>query len=93
MTYYLKKHNHLSENDYDHVGIKIEYDLDQVNERINKMIENICTIFSSLSTTHFLEFKKTLLSQREKIVKEHSVKLNNFLIVIKIRIKVFLEYY
>ena len=40
----------------DHGEIKIEYDLDQVNERISKIIDNICTIFSSLPTTHFLEY-------------------------------------
>jgi hypothetical protein len=39
----------------DHGEVKIEYDLDQVNEKISKIIESICTIFSSLPTTHFLE--------------------------------------
>ena len=77
----------------DHGEIKIEYDLDQVNERISKIIDNICTIFSFLPTTHFLEFKKILPSQREKIVKEHSAKLNEFFNSDKNKNKSFLEYY
>ena len=71
--------------------IKIEYDLDQVNEKISKIIDNLCTIFSSLPTTHFLEFKKILPSQREKIVKEHSAKLNEFFNSDKNKNKSFLE--
>ena len=77
----------------DHGEIKIEFDLDQVNEKISKIIENICTIFSSLPTTHFLEFKKILPSQREKIVKEHSAKLNEFFNSDKNKNKSFLEDY
>ena len=77
----------------DHGEIKIEYDLDQVNEKISKIIDNICTIFSSLPTTHFLEFKKILPSQREKIVKEHSAKLNEFFNSDKNKNKSFLEDY
>ena len=77
----------------DHGEVKIEYDLDQVNEKISKIIESICTIFSSLPTTHFLEFKKILPSQREKIVKEHSAKLNEFFNSDKNKNKSFLEDY
>ena len=77
----------------DHCDIKIEYDLDQVNEKISKIIDNLCTIFSSLPTTHFLEFKKILPSQREKIVKEHSAKLNEFFNSDKNKNKSFLEEY
>ena len=77
----------------DHGEIKIEYDLDEVNEKISKIIENLCTIFSSLPTTHFLEFKKILPSQREKIVKEHSAKLNEFFNSDKNKNKSFLEDY
>ena len=77
----------------DHGEIKIEYDLDQVYEKISKIIDSICSIFSSLPTTHFLEFKKILPSQREKIVKEHSAKLNEFFNSDKNKNKSFLEDY
>ena len=77
----------------DHGEIKIEYDLDQVNDRISKIIDNICSIFSSLPTSHFLEFKKILPSQREQIVKEHSAKLNEFFNSDKNKNKSFLEDY
>ena len=77
----------------DHGEIKIEYDLDQVNDKISKIIENICSIFSSLPTSHFLEFKKILPSQREQIVKEHSAKLNEFFNSDKNKNKSFLEDY
>ena len=77
----------------DHGEIKIEFDLDQVNEKISKIIENLCTIFSTLPTTHFLEFRKILPSQREKIVKEHSAKLNEFFNSDKNKNKSFLEDY
>jgi len=77
----------------DHGEIKIEYDVDNVNEKIIKIIDNICTIFSSLPTTHFLEFKKILPTQREKIVKEHSTKLNEFFNSDKNQNKSFLEEY
>ena len=77
----------------EHGEIKIEYDLDLINEKICKIIDNICTIFSSLPTTHFLEFKKILPSQREKIVKEHSAKLNEFFNSDKNKNKSFLEEY
>ena len=73
--------------------IKIEFDLDQINEKIIKIIDDICTTFSSLPTTHFLEFKKILPSQREKIVKEHSTKLNEFFNSDKNQNKSFLEEY
>ena len=77
----------------DHGEIKIEYDVDKVNEKIIKIIDNICTIFSSLPTTHFLEFKKILPTHREKIVKEHSTKLNEFFNSDKNQNKSFLEEY
>ena len=77
----------------DHGEIKIEFDLDQINDKITEVIDTLCTIFSSLPTSHFLEFKKILPSQREKIVKEHSAKLNEFFNSDKNKNKSFLEEY
>ena len=77
----------------DHGEIKIENDLDLINDKITKIIDTLCTIFSSLPTTHFLEFKKIRPSQREKIVKEHSAKLNEFFNSDKTKNKSFLEEY
>ena len=58
--------------------IKLEYNFDQIYEKIMKIIDNICNLFNPLCTSHFLDFKKILPSQREKVVKEHSAKLNEF---------------
>ena len=77
----------------DHGEIKIETDLDQINDKITEVIDTLCTVFSSLPTSHFLEFKKILPSQREKIVKEHSAKLNEFFNSDKNKNKSFLEEY
>jgi hypothetical protein len=73
--------------------IKLENDLDLINDKITKVIDTLCTIFSSLPTSHFLEFKKIKPSQREKIVKEHSAKLNEFFNSDKTKNKSFLEEY
>ena len=67
--------------------------MDLINDKITKIIDTLCTIFSSLPTTHFLEFKKIRPSQREKIVKEHSAKLNEFFNSDKTKNKSFLEEY
>ena len=40
----------------DHGEIKLENDLDQINDKITKIINSLCNIFSSLPTSHFLEF-------------------------------------
>ena len=77
----------------EHGEIKIENDLDQINDKITKIIDTLCNIFSSLPTSHFLEFKKILPSQREKIVKEHSAKLNEFFNSDKNKNKSFMEDY
>ena len=58
--------------------VRLEYNFDQVNEKIVHVIDVLCGLFNSICTTHFLEFKKILPSQREKIVKEHSSKLNDY---------------
>ena len=58
--------------------IKLEYNFDQIYEKIIKIVDIICTLFNPLCTTHFLDFRKILPSQRENIVKEHSAKLNEF---------------
>ena len=57
---------------------KLEYNFDQVYEKITKIIDKICNLFNPLCTSHFLDFRKILPSQRENIVKEHSAKLNEF---------------
>ena len=77
----------------EHGEIKLENDLDLINDKITKVIDTLCTIFSSLPTSHFLEFKKIKPSQREKIVKEHSAKLNEFFNSDKTKNKSFLEEY
>ena len=77
----------------EHGEVKVEFDLGQINDKITKLIDNLCTIFSSLPTSHFLEFKKILPSIREKIVKEHSSKLNEFFNSDKNKNKSFLEEY
>ena len=76
-----------------HGEINLENDLDLINDKITKVIDTLCHIFSSLPTSHFLEFKKILPSQREKIVKEHSAKLNEFFNSDKNKNKSFLEEY
>ena len=58
--------------------VKLEYNFDQAYEKLIKIIDNLCNLFNSICTTHFLEFKKILPSQREKIAKEHSSKLNDY---------------
>ena len=58
--------------------IKLEYNFNQVYEKITKIVDTICNLFNPLCTSHFLDFKKILPSQRENIVKEHSAKLNEF---------------
>ena len=58
--------------------IKLEYNFDQIYEKIIKIVDAICSLFNPLCTTHFLDFRKILPSQRENIVKEHSAKLNEF---------------
>ena len=73
--------------------IKLEYNFEQVYEKIIKVVDNICTLFTPLCTTHFLEFKKILPSQRENIVKEHSTKLNEFFNSDPNKNKSFLEEY
>ena len=73
--------------------IKIEYNFEQVYEKISKIIDSICGIFNQLCTSHFLEFKKILPSQREKVVKEHSTKLNEFFNADPNKNKSFLEEY
>ena len=73
--------------------IKLEYNFEQVYEKIIKVVDNICTLFNPLCTTHFLEFKKILPSQRENIVKEHSTKLNEFFNSDPNKNKSFLEEY
>ena len=52
-----------------------------------------CVITCRICTTHFLEFKKILPSQREKIVKEHSSKLNDYFNADPNQNKSFLEDY
>ena len=73
--------------------IKLEYNFEQIYEKILKVVDNICTLFNPLCTTHFLEFKKILPSQRENIVKEHSTKLNEFFNSDPNKNKSFLEEY
>ena len=65
---------------YDNVYniVRLEYNFDQVNEKIVHVIDVLCSLFNSICTTHFLDFKKILPSQREKIVKEHSSKINDY---------------
>ena len=58
--------------------IKLEYNFEQVYEKIVKIVDIICNLFNPLCTSHFLDFRKILPSQRENIVKEHSAKLNEF---------------
>ena len=58
--------------------IKLEYNFEQVYEKIIKIIDTICNLFNPLCTSHFLDFRKILPSQRENVVKEHSTKLNEF---------------
>jgi hypothetical protein len=43
-----------------------------------KIVDTICNLFNPLCTSHFLDFRKILPSQRENIVKEHSAKINEF---------------
>ena len=73
--------------------IKLEYNFEQTYEKIIKIVDNICNLFSPLCTSHFLEFKKILPSQRENIVKEHSTKLNEFFNSDPNKNKSFLEEY
>ncbi len=73
--------------------IKLEYNFEQVYEKVIKVVDNICNLFNPLCTTHFLEFKKILPSQRENIVKEHSTKLNEFFNSDPNKNKSFLEEY
>ena len=73
--------------------IKLEYNFEQAYEKIIKVVDNICNLFNPLCTTHFLEFKKILPSQRENIVKEHSTKLNEFFNSDPNKNKSFLEEY
>ena len=73
--------------------IKLEYNFEQSYEKIIKVVDNICTLFNPLCTSHFLEFKKILPSQRENIVKEHSTKLNEFFNSDPNKNKSFLEEY
>ena len=73
--------------------IKLEYNFEQTYEKIIKVIDNICNLFNPLCTTHFLEFKNILPSQRENIVKEHSTKLNEFFNSDPNKNKSFLEEY
>ena len=58
--------------------VKLEYNFEQIYEKIIKIIDVVCNLFNSICTTHFLEFKTVLPSEREKIVKEHSSKLNEY---------------
>ena len=58
--------------------IKLEYNFDHVYEKIMKIVDTICNLFNPLCTSHFLDFRKILPSQRENIVKEHSAKINEF---------------
>ena len=73
--------------------IKLEYNFEQAYEKVIKVVDNICNLFNPLCTTHFLEFKKILPSQRENIVKEHSTKLNEFFNSDPNKNKSFLEEY
>ena len=73
--------------------IKLEYNFEQAYEKVIKVVDNICSLFNPLCTTHFLEFKKILPSQRENIVKEHSTKLNEFFNSDPNKNKSFLEEY
>ena len=73
--------------------IKLEYNFNQVYEKITKIVDTICNLFNPLCTTHFLDFKKILPSQRENIVKEHSAKLNEFFISYSNTNKSFLDEY
>ncbi len=73
--------------------IKLEYNFEQSYEKIIKVVDNICNLFNPLCTSHFLEFKKILPSQRENIVKEHSTKLNEFFNSDPNKNKSFLEEY
>ena len=73
--------------------IKLEYNFEQTYEKIIKVVDNICNLFNSLCTAHFLQFKKILPSQRETIVKEHSTKLNEFFNSDPNKNKSFLEEY
>ena len=73
--------------------VRLEYNFDQVNEKIVHVIDVLCGLFNSICTTHFLEFKKILPSQREKIVKEHSSKLNDYFNADPNQNKSFLEEY
>ena len=58
--------------------IKLEYNFDQIYEKIMKIVDTISNLFNPLCTSHFLDFKKILPSERENVVKEHSAKLNEF---------------
>jgi len=53
--------------------MKLEYIYENVVEMFIKMVENPLTIFNTLCTTHYLEFKVIPPSDYEKILKQHSM--------------------
>ena len=73
--------------------VKLEYNFDQVYEKIVKVIDVLCSLFNTVCTSHFLEFKTILPSDREKIAKEHSSKLNDYFNSAPNQNKSFLEEY
>jgi len=76
--------------------IRLEFTSDEVIEILLKLLENSVTFFNSFYMTHFLEFKKFLPSELEKINKQHWVRLNEVFLETKLNInkaKTFLEDY
>jgi len=58
--------------------VKLEYTYEEIYEKLANIIDNMCNLFNTIVTTHFLDFSNILPTEREKIVKEHSSKINNY---------------
>jgi len=65
--------------------VKLEYIYEKVVEMFIKMVENPLTIFNTLCTTHYLEFKTIPPSEYEKILRQHNIFINNMFSDIKLK--------
>ena len=58
--------------------VNIEYTFEEVYNKITHVIDCLCNVFNDLCIVNDLDFRTTLPSEREQIVKEHSSRVNEY---------------
>ena len=58
--------------------VNIEYTFEEVYNKITHVIDCLCNVFNDICIVQDLEFRTTLPSEREQVVKEHSSRVNEY---------------